>query len=104
MKVASDKTETFKLMGVYYWHIGKQKKAITWWGKSIRIGKELGARTELSRTYMEVGKRLLEKKSKFQQLNGIQAGEYLEKARVLFQEMELEWDLEELDKIESQVG
>ncbi len=33
---------------------------------------------------MEVRKRLLDKKSKFQQLNDIQAEEYLEKARVLF--------------------
>jgi hypothetical protein len=51
---------------------------------------------------MEVGKRLMEKKSKFQQLNGIQAEEYLKKARVLFKEMEMEWDLDQLDKIEIQ--
>jgi hypothetical protein len=99
VKYAADKTEAFKLMGVYDWLIGKQKKALVWWDKSIRIGKYLGARPELARTFMEVGKRLLEKKSKFQQLNGIPAEEYLKKAGVLFNEMELEWDLEQLDKI-----
>ncbi|MFX0136404.1 MAG: adenylate/guanylate cyclase domain-containing protein, partial [Candidatus Hodarchaeota archaeon] len=102
MKYAPNRTETFRLMGLYYWLIGKQKKALAWWEKSIKVGEHLGARPELARTYMEVGKRLLEKKSKFQQLNDIQAEEYLEKARILFQEMELEWDLEELCKIKSQ--
>ena len=99
MKFAGDRTEVFKLMGVYYWIIGKQKKALIWWNKSINVGEQLGAHPELARTYMEVGKRLREQKSKYEQLNGIQAEEYLGKARALFQEMELEWDLEQLDKI-----
>ncbi|UCH95044.1 MAG: protein kinase [Candidatus Aminicenantes bacterium] len=101
-KFAPNRTETLRLMGVYYWLIKKQKKALAWWHKSITVGEYLGARLELARTYMEIGKRLLEKKSKFQQLNGIQAGEYLEKARVLFLEMELQWDLDQLDKIKGQ--
>ena len=99
MKYAADKTEAFKLMGVYNWLIGRQRKALSWWDKSIKIGEYLGARPEIARTYMEVGKRLLEQKSKFHQLNGIHAEEYLEKAQVLFKEMELDWDLEQLDKI-----
>lgn len=103
MKFAADQTEVFKLMGVYYWLTGKQKKALAWWNKSLTIGQRLGARLELARTYMEIGKRLTEKKSKFQQLNQIPAGEYLEKARALFNQMELEWDLQELEKISSQV-
>jgi retron-type reverse transcriptase len=32
-------------------------------------------------------------------LNGISAKEYLEKARELFEEMDLQWDLDELDRI-----
>jgi class 3 adenylate cyclase/tetratricopeptide (TPR) repeat protein len=108
LKFAADRTEVFKLMGLYYWLIGKQKRALIWWNKSIKTGEQLGARSELARTYMEVGKRLQEQKSKHEQLNGIQAQEYLGKARALFQEMELEWDLEQLDKIkwseESELG
>jgi tetratricopeptide (TPR) repeat protein/pterin-4a-carbinolamine dehydratase len=99
MKFAGDRTEAFKLTGVYYWLIGNQKKALEWWNKSLTVGEQLGARPELARTYMEVGKRLREQKSKHEQLNGIPAGEYLEKARVLFKEMELEWDLDQLDRI-----
>jgi len=53
----------------------------------------------LSRTYFEVGKRLLEPRSKYKNLNGITAEEYLEKARTLFEEMDLQWDLDELDKV-----
>jgi tetratricopeptide (TPR) repeat protein len=99
MKVAGDKTEAFKLMGVYYWLAGEQKKALAWLNKSIKIGEQLGARPELARTYMEVGKRLLEKKSSSTRLNGISAEEYLGKAEALFKKMNLDWDLEELDKI-----
>ena len=98
-KVAFDKIETYKLMGVYYWLIGKQRKALNWWTKSIFVGEQLDGRLELSRTYFEVGKRLLEPGSKHNALNGMEAEEYLEKARTMFEEMDLRWDLEQLDRI-----
>jgi len=59
-KAALIRTEALKLMGTYYWLIGKQKKALRWWNESIREGQRIGARLELSRTYFEVGKRLTE--------------------------------------------
>ena len=98
-QAASDRVDVYKLMGVYYWLVNKQKKAYKWWDKSIKEGDRIGARLELSRTYFEVGKRLFEPKSKHQKLNGITAEEYLEKARVLFEEMDLQWDLEQLEKV-----
>jgi hypothetical protein len=61
--------------------------------------ERFGARPDLARTYMEIGKRFFEEKSKYREFNGISAEEYLEKARELFQEMDLQWDLDELDKI-----
>jgi hypothetical protein len=90
-------------MGLYYWLIGRPKKALTWWAKSIETAGRLGARPELARTFMEVGKRLLEekRKGKPKQLSGIKAEEYLKKARILFQDMELAWDLQELNKVEN---
>ncbi|HMA86694.1 MAG TPA: hypothetical protein VKN73_13395, partial [Desulfosalsimonadaceae bacterium] len=100
-KVADERTESFKLMGTYYWLIGKQKKALKWWGKSATEGERLGARPDLSRTYFEIGRRLLEPKSKYKELNGITAEDYLVKARALFEEMDLQWDLDELDKIKA---
>ena len=74
-KVASDRTEAFKLMGTYLWLIGNQKKALLWWSRSIKTGERIGARLELSRTYFEVGKRLLGPESKHKMLNGIKAEE-----------------------------
>jgi len=59
----------------------------------------MGARPDLSRTYFEVGKRLLEPGSKYKTLNGITAEEYLDKAKSMFEEMDLKWDLDELDKV-----
>ena len=86
-------------MGEYFWLIGKQSKAIKWWDKAIKKGEELGARPDLSRTYFEIGKSLLQPDSKYKELNGITADEYLKKARTLFEEMDLQWDLDELDKV-----
>lgn len=75
------------------------KKAINWWHRSIKEGQKLGAEVELARTLFEVGKRLLEPESKYQELNGIRAEEYLKKARILFEEMDLQWDLDELNRL-----
>jgi len=97
-KSASFRTEAYRFMGTYYWLCENQSKALKWWILSVREGKRLGAKLELSRTYFEVAKRLLEEKSKYHSLNGISAKEYLKKAKTMFQEMDLQWDLNELDK------
>jgi len=86
-------------LGAHYWLIGKQDKALKWWDKSIQEGERLAARPDLSRTYFEVGKRLLEPESKYKKLNGIDAKGYLAKARNMFKEMGLERDLDELERI-----
>jgi len=99
-KVAQHRTESYKLMGVYYWLINKQSQALKWWHKAIEEGERLGARSELSRTYFEVGKSLLEAKSKYGTLNDIKAEKYLEKARVMYAEMDLQWDLNELNRLD----
>jgi hypothetical protein len=103
-KVAEKKPEALRLMGILNWLANKQKKALKWWDKSIRTGEQLGARPELVRTFMEVGKRLLEPKSKHRELNGISAEGYLDKAQALFEEMELEWDLEQLENVRQEVA
>ena len=48
---------------------------------------------------MEVGKRLIEEKSEFHELNGIKAEGYFIRARVLLEEIDLQWDLDELNTI-----
>lgn len=97
-KFSLTKTETLKLMGVYFWIIGKQRKAIHWWRNAMEEGQRLKHRPEVSRTYFEIGKRLLDPASKYKEVDGITAEEYLGKARTMFEEMDLLWDLDELDK------
>lgn len=97
-KVVSERTKAYRQMGRYYWLIGKQGKALKWWDKSIQEGERLGARPDLSRTYFEVGRHLLEPQTNTKKLGGITGQGYLEKARTLFQEMDLQLDLDELDR------
>ena len=98
-KVALIRTESYRLMGVYCWLVENQQEALKWWRKSIDEGERLRAKHELSRTYLEVGKHLLEARSKYKKLNEISADEYLEKARLLFEEMDLQWDLDKLHQL-----
>jgi len=100
-KVAQHRTESLKLKGVYYWTLNRQGKALMCWRKAIEEGLRLNARLELSRTYMEVGKRLLGPESKNKKFNDIEAQEYIDKAKTLFVEMDLQWDLDELERLDT---
>jgi len=85
-------------MGLYHWLVDQQGKALSCWRQSIAEGERLGANLQLSRAYCEVGKRLREPHSKHTELDGISAEQYLSKARARLEEMELAWDLEQLEK------
>ena len=98
-KAAPHRVEAYKLMGTCHWLIGKQIRALKWWNESIKEGERIGARLELSRTYLEIGKRLTEPSSKYRELKGVKAEEFLKKAKSMFTEMDLLWDLDELDRI-----
>ncbi len=92
--------EVYRYLGVYQWLTGNQKKALVWWGKSIKLAEKIGARPDLGRGYLEIGRRLLEKGSESREFNGLRPADYLEKARTLFEEMKLGWDLEQLHNVE----
>ena len=98
-RYAPGRTNTLRLLGLYFWRNGKQGTAIRWWSKAIQEGERLGARPDLSRTYLEVGKRLLEPQSRYRDLNGLTANDYLAKAEKLFREMDLQWDQEQLERV-----
>jgi len=55
------------------------KKAFKWWDKAIKKREDFGVCADLSLTYFEVGKHLLEPSSKYETLNGITAEQYFEK-------------------------
>jgi len=98
-KVAADRTEAYKLMGRYYWLINNQVKALKWWNSAIKEAKRLNAIVELSRVYFEIGERLHHKTSRYRAHNGIKAEEYIGMARAKFEALDLRWDLENLDRI-----
>ena len=98
-KVPQQRVETYKHIGTYCLLKGKEKQAQEWWNKAIEEAERLGARLELSRVYSEIGKRLLQTDNGLNTLNGNSAKEYLEKARDLFVEMDLQVDLLEVNKL-----
>jgi len=100
-KYSADKTEIYRLMGTLCWVSGKPRKALEWWGRSVRTGETLGARPELGRTYLEVGKRLSEDSGRFKEFAGQNAEACFSKAEVLFKSLDLPYDLEELGSTEA---
>jgi class 3 adenylate cyclase/tetratricopeptide (TPR) repeat protein len=100
-KYALDRTEILRMMGLYWWFIGGQTRAIRFWNHSIKVAERFGANVQLAKTYMEIGQRLSEKTSRFRKLNSISAEEYLEKAKSLFEKFGLESEFEKLDKLKT---
>lgn len=96
---AASRPENFRLMGSYYWLVGRKKKAFYWWNRSVEQSERLGARIELARTYMEIGKRLLEGKGKIRSFNSKNSEQCLALAEETFHKLGLSCDLEELEEI-----
>ncbi|MCB2222430.1 MAG: AAA family ATPase [Bacteroidetes bacterium] len=69
---------------------------------AITTCEKYNSRLELSRAYFETGKFLSDPKNKYNELNGHNASHYLEKAKAMFEEMDLQWDLEEYEKFVSE--
>jgi class 3 adenylate cyclase/tetratricopeptide (TPR) repeat protein len=98
-KLNRDRVEARRHMGTFHWLTGKKRDALKWWRLSVETGESFNMKPELSRTYFEIGKRLSEPNSPYRELNGISAAEYLNKAKTMFEEMDLQWDLEQLEHV-----
>ena len=96
--VASFQTEGNSMQAQLFRYKGKNNKALQYYEKSIKTGEKYGAHLELSRTYFKLGKFLSDPKTKYNELNGNSASHYLEKAKSMFEEMNLQWDLKEYQK------
>ncbi len=103
-KLTRDRVEAKRYMGTFHWLTGKKRDALKWWRLSIETGETFNMKPELSRTYFEIGKRLSEPNSPYRELNGISAAEYLNKAKTMFEEMDLRWDLEQLEHVMEKVA
>jgi serine/threonine protein kinase/tetratricopeptide (TPR) repeat protein len=102
--VAEMSTDTYLFLGRLYWLTRNYKKAVKFWNRSIATCERLGALPDLGRTYMEIGRRLSERKNTDRLFNGIGVEGYFEKARTIFTELNLQWDLHELDNIRMLAG
>lgn len=90
--VAPQRTEVYRLVG-RMWHVlGKPKKAFEWWARSITVGKTLGTRPELARAYRDVAGALAGLQQGPRTWDGKDAAAYVEMARTLFAEMQLDND------------
>lgn len=94
-KVAKARVETLNLAGRLWWVLGRRARALQWWSRCIAEGTRMGAKPELARAYMDIGSRIGDSS-----LNGIDGPGYLQMARRLFVELDLSWDLQQLDACE----
>jgi len=91
-------TEAYRLRAIVFRLLNKPDKALRNFDKSFKVALSFGGKLELSRTYFEAGKFLRDPKIKKERLNGLNGTEYLLKAKSMFDEMNLQWDLEEYEK------
>jgi serine/threonine protein kinase/tetratricopeptide (TPR) repeat protein len=98
-KVASDQVEAFRLLGQCYWLSGRQKSALSCWLESIKKGEDFGAKLELCRTHMTLARSLGEPICQITELDRMSSTDFLKKADTAMTEMDLQWDLDELQRL-----
>jgi class 3 adenylate cyclase len=94
-KVKKNLPEAYRLRAIACWLTNKPGKASRNFKKSIDAGLNYDCKLELSRTYFEAGKFLRDQNHKKDRINGMNGTECLMKAKTLFEEMKLDWDLKE---------
>jgi tetratricopeptide (TPR) repeat protein len=97
-KMKGSLAESYLLKAEIYQFRQKHAQAFRYYQLAIATGVKYNGRLDLSRAYFETGKFLSDPKTKYKELNGKPAGYYLEKARSMFEEMDLKWDMEEYRK------
>jgi class 3 adenylate cyclase/tetratricopeptide (TPR) repeat protein len=102
-KFVSNLTEAYLLRSRIFMFQQKSGKAFKNLQLAIASGENYQSRLELSRAYFETGKFLSDPKVKYSELDGHSAGYYLEKARTMFEEMDLQWDLKEYRKFNKDI-
>lgn len=95
--VPNNLIESHRIMGNALWMTVNKKPALIHYRKSLEAAEKVKGKLELSRTCFELGKRLSSNGAPHK-VNGISGSEYLEKARLLFTEMNLIYDLAELEQ------
>jgi len=96
--VPSHRIQGYRLAAIAYWMKNKQWKTYRCFEKSLSLAENLEAKPELARTCFELGKCLMDIKSRRKILRSKNGSEYLLMAKRLFEEMDLQWDLREYEK------
>ena len=96
--IYSNYCEGRRLMAQTYWYLNRQRQAFRNFEKAILIAERFGAKPELARTYFELGKCLMDAKSRRKIVLSKNGSEYLIKAKSMFEEMDLKWDLDEYER------
>ena len=91
-------TEVYLVRADISYFLTKYKQAFKYYGLAIDTGEKYKGKLELSRAYFETGKFLLDPNTKQTHLKDLSGNDYLEKAKTMFEEMDLQWDLEEYYK------
>jgi len=97
-KARKNLTEAYRLQAIIFWLMNKPAGALRSFEKSIKAGLDYDCNLEQSRTYFEAGKFLRDPKNKKDRIHSMNGTECLMKAKSLFEEMNLEWDLKEYIK------
>jgi len=94
-KYVSNLTEAYLLRSRIFMFQQKSGKAFKNLQLAIATGEKYQNRLELSRVCFETGKFLSNPNNRYKELNGQPASYFLEKAKTMFEEMGLEWDLDQ---------
>jgi tetratricopeptide (TPR) repeat protein len=97
-KVMNDHIVSHQLSGSVHTFLGNYRKALKHFGIAIDLGEKYNGKLELSRTFFETGKCLTHANGSINSFRGRKAEDYLSKARELFSEMGLEYDMKELNR------
>ncbi|MCD4731168.1 MAG: hypothetical protein K8R74_11230, partial [Bacteroidales bacterium] len=97
-KAVKNLTEAYRLRAIVFSLMNKPTKAFKNFERSINAGITYDCNLELSRTYFEAGKFLRDPKNKIERINSMNGTECMMKAKSMFEEMNLEWDINEYEK------
>jgi tetratricopeptide (TPR) repeat protein len=96
-KARANLTEAFRLHALACSIDHNPDRALKNFERSVQAGTSYGGKLELSRTYFEAGKFLRDPKNKKDRIHGMNGTECLLKAKTMFEQMNLQWDLREYE-------
>jgi class 3 adenylate cyclase len=87
--VARERPEAYRLTGTLAWLLGRGRRALRWWEKSLEAGRALGALPEVARTSLELGSRLVDAGQEAQVVAGQSAAAHHAEAGRIFVDLGL---------------